>query len=100
MRQPAARAGTARAENNIGTLSFRLAFMLASCRLESGVGTMATPAPTRPPPSDDSALIDEAIAAAGGDARRAILGLIRGQETYQAEIAATVSAGYVRRRPD
>ena len=44
-------------------------------------------------------IVDEAIEAAGGDMRAAIMGLIRGQHTYQAEIDRTVSAGYVRRGP-
>ena len=44
-------------------------------------------------------IVDEAIKAAGGDMRAAIMGLIRGQHTYQAEIDRTVSAGYVRRGP-
>lgn len=44
-------------------------------------------------------IVDEAIAAAGGDMRATIMGLIRGQHTYEAEIDRTVSAGYVRRGP-
>lgn len=43
--------------------------------------------------------VDEAIRLSGGDARAAILGLIRGQHSLEDQIARTVSAGYVRRKP-
>ncbi|SKA22633.1 hypothetical protein [Consotaella salsifontis] len=42
--------------------------------------------------------VDEVLEAAGGDVRRAISGLIRGQQEIAAEVAKAVSAGYVRRR--
>jgi hypothetical protein len=47
---------------------------------------------------DLDGVVDDAIRAAGGDMRAAILGLIRGQHEMQAEAVATTSAGYVRRR--
>ena len=43
--------------------------------------------------------VDEALRLTGGDARAAVRGLILGQRQLQREIAATVSAGYVRRKP-
>lgn len=43
--------------------------------------------------------VDEALRLTGGDARAAVRGLILGQRQLQGEIAATVSAGYVRRKP-
>lgn len=43
--------------------------------------------------------VAEAIQACGGDMRAAIAGLIRAQWQMDREREATVSAGYVRRRP-
>ncbi|MER0240047.1 hypothetical protein [Fulvimarina sp. MAC8] len=43
--------------------------------------------------------VDEAFRMTGGDARAAVRGLILGQRHLQEEIAANVSAGYVRRKP-
>ena len=43
--------------------------------------------------------VDEALRLTGGDARAAVRGLILGQRQLEGEIAATVSAGYVRRKP-
>ncbi|MEE2950830.1 MAG: hypothetical protein VYD57_06175 [Pseudomonadota bacterium] len=43
--------------------------------------------------------VDEALRLTGGDARAAVRGLILGQRHLQEQIAATVSAGYVRRKP-
>ncbi len=58
------------------------------------------PQPAAAPASteDHSALVDEVLAAAGGDVRKAIIGLVLGQRQLEAEAANTVSAGYVRRR--
>ncbi|WAJ27298.1 hypothetical protein [Antarcticirhabdus aurantiaca] len=42
-------------------------------------------------------LVDEVIAAAGGDVRKAILGLVRGQHLLEGQMSRVVSAGYVRR---
>lgn len=42
-------------------------------------------------------VVDDAIRAAGGDARAAIMGLIRGQHETEVEANARTSAGYVRR---
>ena len=42
--------------------------------------------------------VDAAIEICGGDARKAVRGLILGQQMIRSEIAKTVSAGYVRRR--
>jgi hypothetical protein len=42
-------------------------------------------------------VVDEVIAAAGGDLRSAISGLVRGQHAIEAEARASTSAGYVRR---
>lgn len=42
-------------------------------------------------------VVDQVLAAAGGDVRKAILGLVRGQHEIAAENRQTVSAGYVRR---
>lgn len=42
-------------------------------------------------------VVEEAIMLADGDLRRAILALILGQHEIEAEKAAQVSAGYVRR---
>ncbi|MDY8110774.1 hypothetical protein U0C82_16660 [Fulvimarina sp. 2208YS6-2-32] len=51
-------------------------------------------------PTDDiEEDVNEAIGLVGGDARVAVRGLILGQRQLQSEIAATVSAGYVRRKP-
>lgn len=47
---------------------------------------------------DLDGVVDDAIRAAGGDIRAAILGLIRGQHAIEEEAVATTSAGYVRRR--
>ncbi|KQT50705.1 hypothetical protein ASG43_05330 [Aureimonas sp. Leaf454] len=59
--------------------------------------------PIKPtPPTDLQSIedeVDEAIAICGGDARRAVRGLILGQEQIRTDIGRTVSAGYVRRRP-
>lgn len=46
---------------------------------------------------DLDGVVDEAIRAAGGDMRVAILGLIRGQHQIEAELGDRTSAGYVRR---
>jgi hypothetical protein len=42
--------------------------------------------------------VDEAIEICGGDARKAVRGLILGQALIKSEIEKAVSAGYVRRR--
>ncbi|WP_062014088.1 hypothetical protein [Aureimonas sp. AU4] len=50
------------------------------------------------PLADDlNAAIDEAIRLSGGDARRAIGALIRGQRSIQDAVGASVSAGYAHR---
>jgi len=43
-------------------------------------------------------IVDEVLAATGGDVREAILGLVRGQHELESEIQQIVSSGYVRRR--
>ncbi len=58
---------------------------------------MSRPAEKTVPADDHDALVEEVLAAAGGDARRAIIGLVLGQRQLEAEAASTVSAGYVRR---
>ena len=46
---------------------------------------------------DLDAVVGEVLRTAGGDVRKAILGLVRGQHAIEAEKANTVCAGYVRR---
>jgi hypothetical protein len=46
---------------------------------------------------DFDGIVDEVLAAAGGDVRRAIIGLVLGQHELESRIQAIVSAGYVRR---
>lgn len=50
--------------------------------------------------SPEPDVVDEVIAAAGGDVREAIRMLIRGQDAIRAEMLKHVSPGYVRRRPN
>lgn len=47
----------------------------------------------------DDDMVDEVIAAAGGDPREAIRALIRGQDAIRAEVLRHVSPGYVRQKP-
>lgn len=62
--------------------------MAAICRAE-------VPEPEQP--DDLERIVEEAITLADGDLRRAICTLILGQHEIEAEKAAQVSAGYVRR---
>ncbi len=57
----------------------------------------SNPRPSPSPTGPDDAIVAEVLAAAGGDARRAILGLVLGQRQLEAEAVRSVSAGYVRR---
>ncbi len=59
--------------------------------------TMTRAAPAHAPADQHSALVAEVLAAAGGDARKAIIGLVLGQRQLETEAAGAISAGYVRR---
>ena len=59
---------------------------------------MSRPARAPVQSDDHDALVDEVLAAAGGDVRAAFVGLVLGQQELRAEAARTVSAGYVRRQ--
>lgn len=58
---------------------------------------MPQPAAAAASTEDQAALVDEVLAAAGGDVRKAIIGLVLGQRQIEAEAASAISAGYVRR---